>query len=311
MCEAFPLRETALHAQTNHSFSWSACCPRAATGMVFIMKEAVVVKNLCKSYGKKRVLDEVSFSVEKGETFALLGVNGAGKTTALECIEGLRKPDAGEIAVCGRDVSRELSAVQKSLGVQLQSTSLPDTITAKEAMRQFCAWHHAAYRGDLLERFDMAGEYLNKTYASLSTGRKRRLHLALALCHNPQVIILDEPTAGLDVEGRYALHQELRNLKANGITILIATHDMAEAESLSDRIAILSGGQIVRMGSPMELTASASVQSRVIIKTQAGCMKTGLPGDIALPDVLEDEYLSFACRDAAELLQSLLTYITI
>lgn len=273
------------------------------------MKEAVIVKNLCKSYGKKQVLNEVSFSVEKGETFALLGVNGAGKTTALECIEGLRKPEAGEIAVCGQDVSKNLSSLQKVLGVQLQSTSLPDTMTAREAMRLFCVWHHAGYRGDLLERFDMAGEYLNKPYASLSTGRKRRLYLALALCHSPQVIILDEPTAGLDVEGRHALHQELRNLKADGITILIATHDMAEAEHLSDRIAILSGGRIARMGSPMELTASAAVQSRVIIKTRSGCLKTGLPDGVARPDVLEDEYLSFACKDAAEFLQSLLAYI--
>lgn len=273
------------------------------------MKEAVNIRNLCKSYGKKQVLNEVSFSVGEGETFALLGVNGAGKTTTLECIEGLRKQDSGEITVCGQDVSQNLSAVQKILGVQLQSTSLPDTVTAKEAMRLFCAWHHAPYRGDLLARFDMAGEYLSKTYASLSTGRKRRLHLALALCHSPQVIILDEPTAGLDVEGRHALHQELRNLKANGITILIATHDMSEAESLSDRIAILSGGQIARIGSPMELTATASVQSRVVIKTQSGCLKTSLPDYITRPDILEDEYLSFACKDAAEFLQSLLSYI--
>lgn len=273
------------------------------------MTKAIEIRDLCKSYGKKQVLHGISISVEAGETFALLGVNGAGKTTTLECVEGLRKPDSGSITVCRFDVSSDLAAVQKVLGVQLQSTSLPDTITVKEAMRLFCVWHHTAYRGDLLERFDMAGEYLNKTYAALSTGRKRRLHLALALCHNPKVVILDEPTAGLDVEGRYALHSELRNLKKQGVTILIATHDMAEAETLSDRIAILHDGKIAKMGRPMELTAEASVQSRVIVKTRSGCLASQLPQEFTQPDVLEEGYLSFACKDAEEFLLSLLSYV--
>jgi ABC-2 type transport system ATP-binding protein len=273
------------------------------------MNDFINVKNLCKSYGKKNVLRDVSFSVQRGETFALLGVNGAGKTTTIECIEGLRKPDAGEIMVCGHDVAKNLPAVQKLLGVQLQSTSLSENMTAKEAMQLFCTWHHVPYRLDLLDRFDMAGEYLNKAYTSLSTGRKRRLHLALALCHNPQVLILDEPTAGLDVEGRYALHKELKRLKSDGVSILIATHDMAEAEALSDTIAILKDGQIVRKGNPMELTASASIQSRVIIKTRKSCLKTIPLKNIEQPDYLEEEYLSFACEDAAELLLTILTHI--
>ncbi|MFP3153517.1 ABC transporter ATP-binding protein [Lachnospiraceae bacterium ZAX-1] len=145
------------------------------------MIDSIIVNNLRKSYGTKEVLRGVSFAVKQGETFALLGVNGAGKTTAIECIEKMRRPDSGEIRVNG------------TLGVQLQNTSLPETITVSEAMRLFCAWGTVPYRGDLLERFDMAGEYLNETYASLSTGRKRRLHLALALCQKPKVLILDEP----------------------------------------------------------------------------------------------------------------------
>lgn len=272
-------------------------------------QEYVYVENLNKSYGEKRVLRDLSFSVQRGETFALLGVNGAGKTTALECIEGLRRPDSGEIAVCGVDVSRNLPAVQKVLGVQLQSTALPETMTAREAMQLFCAWHHVQSRGDLLERFDMAGKYINKPYAALSTGRKRRLHLALALCHNPQVLILDEPTAGLDVEGRHALHKELKELKSEGVCILIATHDLAEAESLCDTIAILKEGHIVLKGNPMELTASASIQSKVLIKTRMSCLKTNPLENIAQPVLLEDDYLSFACKDSAELLLDLLTHI--
>lgn len=131
----------------------------------------------------------------------------------------------------------------------------------------------------------MDGEYLNKIYSSLSTGRKRRLHLALALCHNPNIVILDEPTAGLDVEGRHALHSEIRKLKAEGVTILMATHDMSEAENLCDRIAILRGGVIVKEGTPMELTASAEIQSRIVIKTRNN-----------------PEYQSFSCINVSDFL---------
>lgn len=273
------------------------------------MQEAIKVQNLIKSYDKKVVLRDVTFSVRQGETFALLGVNGAGKTTTMECIEGLRKPNGGYIAVEGHDVSKNLREVQKLLGVQLQSTSLTETMTAKEAMRLFCAWHRVPYRRDLLERFDMAGEYLNKQYSALSTGRKRRLHLALALCHNPKVLILDEPTAGLDVEGRYALHKEIKRLKTSGVSILIATHDMAEAEKLCDTISILREGVIARQGSPRELTASANIQSRIIIKTQTGSLKDYSANGMTAFDALEDDYLSFACQDASELLLLLLTHV--
>jgi len=128
-------------------------------------------------------------------------------------------------------------------------------------------------------------------------------------CHNPKVLILDEPTAGLDVEGRHALHKELKKLKADGVSILIATHDMAEAETLCDTIAILKDGHIVRQGNPMELTASASIQSRVILKTRKSCLKTNPLMNTRQPDYLEDEYLSFACVDVAEFLLSILTHI--
>ncbi len=270
------------------------------------MMDAISVRDLHKSYGSKAVLRGLSFAVKQGEIFALLGVNGAGKTTAMECIEGLRRPDSGALHVCGHDVACELPAVQRVLGVQLQSTSLPETMTAAEAMRMFCAWHGARYRKDLLERFGMAGEYLKKPYDALSTGRKRRLHLALALCHDPKVVILDEPTAGLDVEGRHALHEQLRRLKADGVSILIATHDMAEAEALSDTLAILKDGGIAKQGSPLELTAS--FPSRVLIKTRADSLANP-PGDVRAPERLLDGYLSFVCQDASETLLRLLTHV--
>ncbi len=208
----------------------------------------------------------------------------------------------------GFEVSKNLSSVQKTLGVQLQSTALPETMTSKEAMKLFCAWHHISYREDLLQRFDMSGEYLNKPYAALSTGRKRRLHLALSLCHNPQILILDEPTAGLDVEGRHALHREIRKLKSEGVSILIATHDMAEVETLCDRIAILHNGHIAKQGSPLELTAANELKSRVIIKTAKHSLKHNLPENF-IPKHLPDDYLSFVCYDSAELLLTLLTQV--
>ena len=272
-------------------------------------EKAIAVEHLEKAYGRHKVLRGLSFSVAQGEAFALLGVNGAGKTTAIECIEGLRRPDGGRLTVGGHDVLQSLSSVQKILGVQLQSTSLSETITAKEAMHLFCAWHRAPFRSDLLQRFDMAGEYLNKSYANLSTGRKRRLHLALALCHNPRVLILDEPTAGLDVEGRHALHSEIRKLKAEGVSILLATHDMDEAEKLCDTIAILHGGVIAEQGSPRELTAGADIQSRVIIKTRNHSLRSFTPAGTPPPEALEDDYLSYACPDAAALLLALLGFI--
>ncbi|MDR1540932.1 MAG: ABC transporter ATP-binding protein [Clostridiales bacterium] len=251
----------------------------------------------------------MSFSVNQGEIFALLGANGAGKTTTIECLEGLRKWNVGEIEVEGVSVAKSPDKIRKILGIQLQSTALADNMTAKEAMQLFCAWHSVTYRGDLLERFDMGGEYLNKTYVSLSTGRKRRLHLALALCHRPRLLVLDEPTAGLDVEGRNTLHQEIRRLRDEGVTILMATHDMAEAETLSDYIAILRGGVIAREGTPMELTAASDIQSRVLVKTRNDSLREILPHGLEKLETTPEGYSVFKCKDAAELLLTLLPHI--
>lgn len=273
------------------------------------MIDSITVKNLSKSYGEKQVLRGVSFSVKHGEVFSLLGVNGAGKTTTIECLEGLRKWQEGEIVIEGIFVRQHPEKLRKVLGVQLQSTALSENMTAKEAMRLFCVWHGVKYRGDLLTRFDMDGEYLNKPYAKLSTGRKRRLHLALALCHNPRVLVLDEPTAGLDVEGRNTLHREICRLRDEGVTILMATHDMAEAEALSDRIAILRDGVIAREGTPMELTAASNIQNRVYIKTRGGSLRENTPEALGMPETTMEGYSVWKCRDAAELLLLILPHI--
>lgn len=195
------------------------------------MNLAIQIDRLKKSYGDHTVLKGVTFNVIKGEIFALLGVNGAGKTTALECMEGLRKYDGGSIVVNGR------------MGIQLQSASLPAHIKPMEAVRLFARWNKAKIDHAMLAALGM-NELTKKQYAELSTGQKRRLHLALALISDPDIVFLDEPTAGLDVEGRIALHDQIRKLKAQGKTIILASHDMAEVGSLCDRIAILNDGNI-------------------------------------------------------------------
>lgn len=219
------------------------------------MDTAIRVENLVKSYGVNTVIKEISFSVNQGEIFALLGVNGAGKTTTLECIEGIRKYDSGTISVNGK------------MGVQLQSSSLPANIRSVEAYQMFSRWNNAVVDKGIFNAYGL-GQIRDKTYSELSTGQKRRLHLLLALIGNPDIIFLDEPTAGLDVEGRVSLHDEIRKLKAAGKTIIMASHDMAEVESLCDRIAILKDGKIAFNGTTAELADKMEEGCRIHIKTE-------------------------------------------
>ena len=161
------------------------------------MNEAIKISGLKKSYGAHVVLNGLDFCVRQGEIFALLGVNGAGKTTSLECIEGLRKYDSGNITIHGR------------IGIQLQSASLPEHIKPLEAVKLFAKWNKTPLDKAMLDALGIY-ELAKKQYYQLSTGQKRRLHLALALTRNPDILFLDEPTAGLDVEGRLSLHKQIR-----------------------------------------------------------------------------------------------------
>lgn len=221
------------------------------------MSYAIKVSNLKKSYGANLVIKGIDLEIFSGEVFALLGVNGAGKTTTLECIEGLRKYDNGSISVNGK------------LGIQLQSSSLPSHIKAMEAIKLFSKWNKTKIDSSLLEVLNI-NDIEKKQYNQMSVGQKRRLHLALALVSNPDIIFLDEPTAGLDVEGRFALHQEIRKLKNQGKTIVLASHDMAEVESLCDRIAILNEGKIAFCGTATELSEKIGKKYFIQIKTIQG-----------------------------------------
>ena len=231
--------------------------------------QIIVVKDFHKRYGDFTAVAGITFEVGRGTIFGLLGPNGAGKTTTLECLEGIRTPDEGALRVAGIDPTRDPRALRTAIGVQLQSSGMPESITPDEAMKLFCAYHGVAPRYDLLDRLGLSSKRQTQ-YHALSTGQQRRLSLALAVAHRPQVIFLDEPTAGLDVQTRVELHNLMRELKAEGATIVLATHDMAEAEEMADRVAILLNGQIVSTGTPLEITATGAGLTKVSVRTQSG-----------------------------------------
>ena len=226
----------------------------------------IEVKDFKKVYGDFVAVNGITFDVKRGEIFGLLGPNGAGKTSTLESLEGLRSPDGGSLRVAGIDPQREPRKLRNVIGVQLQSAGMPESITPDEAMRFFCAYHDVAPRYDLLERLGL-NEKRKTQFYELSGGQQRRLALALAVAHNPAVLFLDEPTAGLDVASRVELHDMMRDLQTDGTTIILATHDMAEAEEMSDRVGILLNGEMVTVGTPMEITATGAGFTKVSVYT--------------------------------------------
>jgi ABC-2 type transport system ATP-binding protein len=224
---------------------------------------AIEVSDLYKSYGPKRAVGSVTFSVGEGEIFGILGPNGAGKTTTVECVEGLRVPDAGRVRVFGHDPHADRAAVTAVLGAQLQESQLQDKITVAEAMKLFASFYPApADWRELLERLGMSGQ-LNQRFAKLSGGQKQRLSIALALVGQPRVVVLDELTTGLDPAARRETWSLVEDIRDAGVTVLLVTHFMEEAERLCDRVIVIdnadgSGGRVIAAGSPTELAGSAT-----------------------------------------------------
>ena len=269
----------------------------------------VSVLDFRKRYGAFVAADGISFETSRGEIFGLLGPNGAGKTTTLECLEGIRQPDGGRLSVLGVDPRRQPSKLRNLIGVQLQSGGLPGDMTVDEAMRFFCAYHKVAPRPDLLERLGLGGK-LKTQYSQLSVGLQRRLALALAISHRPPVLILDEPTAGLDVGSRTELHSLMRELRDAGTAIVLATHDMAEAEKLADRVAILLRGVVVATGTPRDLTATGSGFTKVSVRTENACLAADA---VSLPAVkqrlYQDEYAIYYSTDPGPTVAAILDII--
>ena len=226
----------------------------------------VQCENLRKRYGKLEALAGVSFAIKKGEVFGLLGPNGAGKTTTIEILEGLRQPDGGSVRVCGLDPAQESEKLKERIGAQLQATVLPDKIRVDEAVRLFASFYsQTASLELLLDRFGLA-EKRHAFFENLSGGQKQRLALALSLVNDPELVFLDEPTVGLDVQLRRDIHALIHKFREDGRTVLLTTHYIEEAEQLCDRVAIIDRGRLVALGTPRELIQQAGRGTRLEIK---------------------------------------------
>ncbi|KOX51179.1 ABC transporter ATP-binding protein [Streptomyces sp. NRRL F-7442] len=224
----------------------------------------IEVTDLRKSYGGRSVVDGVSFAVEEGEIFGVLGPNGAGKTTTVECVEGLRVPDAGRVRVTGLDPVADHRRVAEVLGAQLQQSELQPKLTVREALELYAAFYPkpADWR-PLAERLDLA-PMLDTRFGKLSGGQKQRLFIALALVGDPRVVVLDELTTGLDPRARRETWQLIEDIRAGGVTVLLVTHFMEEAQRLCDRIAVIDRGRVAALDTPAGLirrSAGATVIS--------------------------------------------------
>jgi ABC-2 type transport system ATP-binding protein len=269
----------------------------------------IKVKDFSKIYGQLTAVDGISFEVERGEIFGLLGPNGAGKTSTLECLEGLRVPDGGSLQIMDIDPTHQSRWLRNLIGVQLQTSSLPESIRLEEAMKFFCAYHEVTPRFDLLDRFGLK-EKRKAQYHQLSAGQQRRLGLALAVVHHPPVLFLDEPTAGLDVASRIELHNLMRELQASGTTIILATHDMAEADELSTRLAILLRGKIVATGTPLALTATGAGLTKISVRTKGSSLSDA---QLSFPAVsqrtVKEEYVIYYSSDIGPTVSAIIAHI--
>jgi len=215
---------------------------------------AVRVRGLRKRYGNYEAVRGIDFEIGAGEVFGLLGPNGAGKTTTVEILEGYRARDAGDVEVLGEDPQRAGRAWRGRVGVVLQSSSLYPVLTVRESLRLFAGYYERPRDVAEVTRIVGLEEKSDAPVRTLSGGQKRRLDLGLALVGSPELVFLDEPTTGFDPGARRAAWETIRNLRSLGTTILLTTHYLDEAEQLADRVAVLRAGEIVRVGSPAELT---------------------------------------------------------
>jgi ABC-2 type transport system ATP-binding protein len=213
----------------------------------------IQVENLVKHFGSVVAVDGISFAVERGEVFGILGPNGAGKTTTLEIMETLQKPTSGRVTIDGLDTLRDAWSVKSRIGVQLQSAGFYPELNLVQLLEFFSALYNVQIDAmALLRRFQLeekAGAFFDK----LSGGQKQRFSLATTLLHRPQVIFLDEPTTGLDPQARLNLWELVREVQAEGITVVLTTHYMDEAEHLCDRLAVMDHGHIIKTGSPQNM----------------------------------------------------------
>ena len=216
-------------------------------------EKSIHVHNLTKLFDGRRVVDDLSFSVKKGEVFALLGHNGAGKSTTIDLILGLKKPEKGSARILGMDAAGNRKKVFERVGVQLQHTRYPSNITVEESCIEYASLYaEPADYQKLLEEFGL--DRLKKSFVSkLSGGERQKLSVVLALIGNPEIVFLDELTTGLDVVARREVWRTLKHLKEQGLTIFLTTHYMEEAEALSDRLGVMKNGRLLFTGTVKEM----------------------------------------------------------
>jgi ABC-2 type transport system ATP-binding protein len=223
----------------------------------------IEVNGLTKRYGRRIAVDGISFTVAEGEIFGILGPNGAGKTTAVECVTGLRHPDHGDIRVLGLDPRTDGPALRERVGVQLQDAQLPDKLRVGEALDLYASFYpRPADAGELIGRLGLAGQR-DTAFGKLSGGQKQRLSIALALIGRPSVAVLDELTTGLDPNARREVWELISGIRASGVTIVLVTHLMEEAERLCDRVAVIDAGRVVAVDSPSGLADRVDGEQRI------------------------------------------------
>ncbi|HEV7896723.1 MAG TPA: ABC transporter ATP-binding protein [Planosporangium sp.] len=229
----------------------------------------IEVTNLHKRYRDQVAVHDVSFTVERGEIFGILGPNGAGKTTTVECVEGLRRPDGGRIAVLGLDPQRDRAELRRQVGVQLQESQLPEKMTVREALELYSSFYPEPvdWTG-LVDELGLADKRATR-FGKLSGGQKQRLSIALALVGNPRIAILDELTTGLDPQARRETWQLIEKIRDRGVTVVLVTHFMEEAERLCDRLALIDSGRVVAVDTPAGLIARVTAEQRIRFRPSA------------------------------------------
>ena len=242
-------------------FAWTVRDARAMN--------VIEVSNLSKHYGDRAAVDGVSFSVEEGEIFGILGPNGAGKTTTVESIAGLRTPDAGTIRVLGLDPHRDRKRLRSLVGVQLQESELPDRMTVSEALGLFASFYDDPVDPRTLIDELGLGEKRDTAYRHLSGGQKQRLSIALALVGQPRIAVLDELSTGLDPQARRDTWDLIESIRGRGVTVLLVTHLMEEAERLADRVAVFRDGRVIALDTPAGVVSMVDPEQRLRFRPSA------------------------------------------
>jgi ABC-2 type transport system ATP-binding protein len=273
------------------------------------MPTAIQVRQLRKNYSGVHAVQGIDFEVRPGEIFAMLGPNGAGKSTTVEILEGLRPRDGGEVSVLGIDPAQDSERLKSKIGVVLQSTAFPGKIRVSELIDLYARLYRANPNVNaLLERFDVA-EKAKSFFETLSGGQQQKIALILAMINDPPLVFLDEPTSGLDAHTRRTIHDWLRELRAEGRTVFLTTHYIHEAEQLSDRVAILAQGKIVRQGRISDLSDGLSLESGIRIRTERPLDRAALAGLFGV-EVREDNgWYALRVKSAADTVSELVRHL--